>query len=225
MKKYVIIASFLTSGLVAMANSSIAPSGTSLTTLSAATFGGTGIPNDAVEVTTLTTANQNQITLGLTATPRYNNPSLGNDNAGTFFATPGANDGLTSPGHSIAGTWNFDFYINLTDTSGTGYGFKLIAEDNTTGSTTVYDFGTFNASTTKQDSQNIAWWGFDPNATDVYGFDLEALNGDGVVLGSTAINVDVATVPDGSNTVLLLGLGFAGLVVFGYRQNRLAFAK
>src|SRR5215469_8414331 len=105
MKKHVAVASlFLTVSLAAFGN-------TSFGTLSGATFGGTGIPNNAVEITTVnTTPNGNgasdTITLGLTATPRYQNPALGNNLAGTFSATAGANDGLGNPPHSVGPTWN-----------------------------------------------------------------------------------------------------------------------
>ena len=44
--------------------------------------------------------------------------------------------------------------------------------------------------------------------------------------GSVDINsITVSTVPDGASTLFLLGLGFAGLAVFGFRQNRLQVAK
>src|ERR1035441_4821411 len=48
----------------------------------------------------------------------------------------------------------------------------------------------------------------------------------GAVSGSVDINsITVTTVPDGASTALLLGLGFAGLALFGVRQNRLQMAK
>ena len=76
-----------------------------LTTLPGATFGGGGIPNTDVEVTTINNGD-NTITLGLTATPKYPNQTIGsplpNDGNGTFYATPGV--GVT-PGKA---TWNFD---------------------------------------------------------------------------------------------------------------------
>jgi hypothetical protein len=48
-------------------------------------------------------------------------------------------------------------------------------------------------------------------------------------IGATAnidsITVTVDSAPDGGSTVILLSLGFAGLALFGIRQNRLAMAK
>jgi hypothetical protein len=78
----------------ASANASFGP-------LPGATFGGTGIPNDAVETTTITDGG-NTITLGLTATPR-NPPTVGElaSSAGTFYAPAGLQ-------------WNFDFYANVS---------------------------------------------------------------------------------------------------------------
>lgn len=229
MKKYLGFASILlTGGLTAFATT-ISPSGTPLGTLSGATFGGTGIPNTAVETTTYS-QNQNQIVLGLTATQRYSNPALGNDGVGTFFATTGQNTGLDGLPHSLGPTWNFDYYIGLTDVSGTGYTFKLLYTDNTTGAAGSVNFGSANTSGVSQDSWNLSMGflsgiGFDPNNAHDYGFELEALNVDGAVLAHTAINVDVNSVPDASSTALLLGLGFTGLAVLGLRQNRFAFAK
>jgi hypothetical protein len=207
MKKYLLVATaFLTGGWSVFATS-IAPSGTALVSLPAATFGGTGIANDKVEVTTITTPRQDTITLGLTATPRYFNPALGNDGFGTFTATPGFNNGLGSPAHTLGPTWNFDFYINVVDNSGAG---------------------TTSTSGTIQDSWNLGFVSgiaYDPNASGLYGLQLEQINADGVVVASTAINVNVGSVPDASSTATLLGLGFVGLAFAGYRHNRLALAR
>ena len=60
--------------------------------LSEATFGGGGIPNDNMAITTITTGADDfktVITLGLSATRRHSNPALTNDGAGTFFAGGG----------------------------------------------------------------------------------------------------------------------------------------
>jgi len=67
----------------------VSPFYTTFGNLAGATFGGSGIPTDPTAITTA-----NGVTLGLTAFGRYANPSLTNDGAGTFTATPGANTGL-----------------------------------------------------------------------------------------------------------------------------------
>lgn len=229
MKKSLFLAvTFLTAGLSAFATS-IAPSGTALVSLPAATFGGTGIPNDKVEVTTVTTARQDVITMGLTATPRYSNPTLGNNGFGTFTATPGFNNGLGNPPQSLGPTWNFDLYLNVAGSSGLAYSFALAYANNTTGVGNTISLGTLSTGGTFQDSWNLSMGfltgiGFNPNDAGVYGFSLEELNSDGHVVASTAINVNVAGVPDSGSTALLLGLGFAGLAAFGYRRS-LALAK
>lgn len=82
-----------------------------------ATFDGTGIPNDAVAVSQLL-GDDFVLTLGLTAHQRFENHAVGNDGAGTFFATPGLNFGDPNnpdagPSQTAGATWNFGFYIGL----------------------------------------------------------------------------------------------------------------
>ncbi|RMD87313.1 MAG: PEP-CTERM sorting domain-containing protein [Alphaproteobacteria bacterium] len=84
-----------------------------------ATFGGSGIPNDAVAISSfeITTPSQStvSVTLGLTATERFANPPVGNDGAGTFFAGTGANFGGPGDPSSLLGAkWNFGYFIGLT---------------------------------------------------------------------------------------------------------------
>src|SRR5262245_44118746 len=105
MNKHLAVATLiLTGGLAAYANP-ITPINNSFGSFPPATFGGSGIPNDAVAITKVLTTSGDAITLCLTATARYSNPTVGNDGAGTFSAGDGSNDGLTSPGHSIGPTW------------------------------------------------------------------------------------------------------------------------
>ncbi|MCL6501303.1 MAG: hypothetical protein K6T86_01375 [Pirellulales bacterium] len=89
-------------------------------TLSGATFGGTGIPNHSVAITHVVSSTHN-VTLGLTAHERFFNPTVTNDGAGTFFATPGANFGdptfSTTPSSILGATWNFAFYVDVASTS------------------------------------------------------------------------------------------------------------
>ena len=218
---------FLTAGVSAFATT-ITPTGTALAPLPGATFSGTGIPNTEVEQTT--TSGGDTITLGLTATQRYFNPALTDDGHGTFFATTGLNNGLGGV-HGPGSTWNFDYYISLGDTTGTGYTVKLVYANNGTGVAGTQNFGRFTTSGTVQDSQNLTFspysgaLSFDPLAAGVYGFELDVLNDAGAIVATTAINVDVRSVPDTSSTLMLMGAGLVGLVAFGYKQNRFAFAK
>jgi hypothetical protein len=207
-----------------------------LTTLTGATFGGTGIANNAVEVTTIN--GTDTITLGLTATPRFPNPPVGqalpNDTASaTFFATPG--NGLT-PGRA---TWNLDYYISVNNNDFANYSFSLFLNGSALAISPVLaalsdetvTSGTFtNTSgntTIAQDSENALFLGIDPNAIGTDVFELDVFNSTtGALVGkSDDITVDVGTVPDAASSVVLFGLGLASLFAFSYRQNRLAMAK
>ena len=81
--------------------------------LPSATFGGSGIPNDAVAVSSGMIGTQ-EVTTGLTAHQRFANPALTNNGAGKFHATPGANFGLGMPPSTVLGTtWNFGFHVEV----------------------------------------------------------------------------------------------------------------
>ena len=234
MKRYIAVASALVLGGSAALASSIPVNYDTLGSLSAATFGGTGIPNDDVAQTTIDFQNGDSILLGLTATARYSNPTV-TGASGVFSATPGQNNGLdgANPPHSVGPTWNFDYYINVTSTSQTGYHLGLLYANNTTGASGIVNFGNLTGGT-YQDSWNLSFGflntiGFDPNADDDYGFALTLLNADGRPVGDdVAINVDInggtSRAPDSGSTALLLGCGFVGLAFVGRRQMRLATA-
>ncbi|MEN1680476.1 MAG: hypothetical protein AAGJ46_12860 [Planctomycetota bacterium] len=71
----------------------------------AATFGGSGIPNTAMAIST-SVDGANTITLGIAATPRFSGTTVTNDGMGSY--TVGAGEG--DPGLSL---WNFSFYTNI----------------------------------------------------------------------------------------------------------------
>lgn len=95
--------------------------------LTEATWGGSGIPNDAVAITEITTEicttrcrPVSTVTLGLSSHGRYENLLEGNDGAGTFSASAGSN---TPPSSSSEGaTWNFNFFV---DVEGSGQNLSL----------------------------------------------------------------------------------------------------
>jgi hypothetical protein len=95
----------------------IAPTFDTFGTLAGATFGGSGIPNDAVAITTFNLGD-GSLTFGLTAHERFLNPAVGNNGAGTFSATPGVNFGdptnATTPSSTLGATWNFAYYISVS---------------------------------------------------------------------------------------------------------------
>lgn len=79
----------------------------------AATWGGSGIPNDAVAVAKQFVNGSTTITIAMAATGRYSNPATTNDGNGVYFAGAGSNDGLDGGGHSVGATWNWNYYISV----------------------------------------------------------------------------------------------------------------
>src|SRR5665213_1147993 len=226
MKKLFVLTSILLASGFAVFATEVTPAGT-FGTLSDFTVG-SGNPNDAFMTTTILN-NGNTITLGLQAQQRYSNPVLGNNGAGIYYATPGANNGLdgASPAHSTGATWNFDFYF---DTTGGSYTYKLYLGTDASVWTSTYGYvdpasslwgnspSTHNGG---QNSENIVTLGGNPNLEGIYSFELVAYAANGSAIGHSAINVVVGTVPDVASTAMLLGLGFIGLAAFGFRKNRL----
>lgn len=153
---------------------------TSWGSLPAATFGGSGIPNDAVAKTEVFVNGNDQITLALTAHGRYSNPAVTNNGAGVFYAGPGSNCGTpTDPvgcpsGASQGALWNFAYYINVAGgASLADYTFKLYYDFDPGVGTLFADLGEINVNnyllaipvnpaslTNLQDSQNLMFAGF-----------------------------------------------------------------
>ena len=216
------VAAFAVSSFVVQA--APAPQYTTFGTLAGATFGGTGIPNDAVAITTI-----GGFTMGLTATQRYVGPNLVNDGAGTFYANPGSG---TPAGSAFDGSfWNFDYYVSGNTL---GYNFKLFYDVDPSAGT---DYGIVSAGgggaaqVTTQDSQNLMFnlgqssfeyataftpptGTFDPNADGQYNFSLVAYSAaTGAEVGRNSINVIVgqpSAVPEPA-TIALFGLGLLGV--------------
>ena len=202
----------------------IVPTYTTFGTLSGATFGGSGIPNDAVAITTI-----GNVTLGLTAHQRYSNPAVGNNGAGDFYAVNGP-DLYSSPPQPTYARWNFAFYVE--NAGSTWYTLDLLYDFDPGAGTDEGDHGILSTLLpghfTSEDSWNLGMgflgtaasgtgWsltpptysGFDPNATGEYTFALILRDPSGAEIGRSAIRVNV--VPDAGATVTLLGLGLAGL--------------
>lgn len=184
--------------------------------LSAATFGGSGIPNDSVAITTI-----GDVTLGLTATQRYSNPTVTNNGHGTFFATPGED---TLPNYA---RWNFSIYAN--NASSTNYLLQLLWDMNPGAGTDEASLATFGsgplaAGSTFQDSWNLGMpflgGGFDPTAVGEYSFALILRSATGQELGRSAINVNVGHVPDTASTGLLTLAGLASLLVMARMRRQ-----
>ncbi|MDE1975066.1 MAG: hypothetical protein KGI49_00950 [Patescibacteria group bacterium] len=187
---------------------------TSFGSLPSATWGGSGIPNGAVSITTISgLPNSDTITLGLTATPRYSAGELANNGAGTFYASPG----ISSPGLA---NWNFDYYIGISGGEFANYHFVLSYGNNSL----TYSFdpvaianadgGKSVTATTREDSENLGWFlPFNPNANGTYNYDLKAYDSDLNLLGDSLMTVQVGQpVSDGGSTAGMLGIGAIGMV-------------
>lgn len=208
----------------------ITPQFDSFGTLSGATFGGSGIPNDNVAITTILTSTGKTVTLGLTATQRYDNPAPTNDGAGNFFAPAGPDSNSTNPISSYA-KWNVGFFIGIDPDAGledvfAGYSIRLYYDRDPLSGNDADDFLFLGEG---QDSWNLGMnlfnldgGSFDPSAIGEYGFALVLNKKSGnFITGYTTQEVGrsailVNSIPDGGITLVLLGLGLSGLA-FGRR--------
>ena len=86
--------------------------------LDEATFGGQGIPNDEVAISSQFVDGDVTIIVAMSATQRYSNPALTNNGAGTYFATPGSNFGGNNESANEGALWNFNYYMKVIGTNG-----------------------------------------------------------------------------------------------------------
>ncbi len=223
---------FLAAGSIASA----VPAYDTFGSLPGATFGGTGIPNDKVAITTVTDG-ANTIKIGLTAFQRYSNPPLTDSGAGVFTAGAGVNDGL-NPGDPkpLGTTWGMGYYVEITGGGKLGdYDIRLLYDFDPGVGTAESDLGYWNFSATYpgnallQDSQNLyfAFWNstilpyiddptypsFDANAAGEYNLVVSVKSKAGAELGRSAIDVNVVGVPDFGSTAALLVMGLSGVMI------------
>jgi hypothetical protein len=210
--------------------------------LDEATFGGTGIPNDEVAISSQFSNGESLITVAMSATQRYNNPALTNDGAGTYFAGAGSN---IPPGTTDEGAlWNFNYYINIDSTTETlaDYDITIFYDFDTAYDNGPAGLGTIDVTsailggpaptttTLVEDSQNLMFnflatgvpgivdapaGSFDPNALGEYNFGIEVSQSD---WGVENVRMDVQVVPVPA-AVWLFGSGLIGLVGIARRKQ------
>jgi len=203
--------------------------------LDGATWGGTGIPNTEVAISSQFSNGTTDITIAMSATQRYSNPALTSDGAGTFFATAGSNFGGAGESIYEGALWNFNFYIDISGPETIDdyeitlfYDFDPAFDNGPAGLGTVNlgaaIFGALGAGQTHyEDSQNLmfgsfatavpgvvsppAFGPFDPNALGEYNFGI-SVSQDGWGVENVRMDVQVVPVPA---AVWLFGSALAGL--------------
>ena len=209
----------------------VSPTFSTFGPLAGVTFGGTGIPNDAVAITTLRNSeNAITLTMGLSATPRFSGV-VTNDGMGTYSAAAGVSPNPPSPADPYA-VWNFNSFVGGTATSSLFfrlfYDFDPAAgNDESTHGTVSFSGAAANAFSPNGASSNLGFnslatsgsaFGFttvapvgtfNPDASGQYTFALVAYTDAGFTnaVARTAIAVNV---PE-PGTFALAGLALLGL--------------
>lgn len=227
------LATALILGTTAASAAPLTPTYTTFEDLPQANFGGTGIPTAPTAITTFNTSGGSTVTLAMSATQRFFNPALTNDNAGTYFATTGANTGGPNSTSNVVGTlWNFNFFASVdpgTDAvTLADLGLQLLYDLDPGTDTDSADLGVFGdpalAFYGYQGSQNLNFTylaagvpgavtaptfnAFDPNAPGEYSFALQST----AFSEQVSINVNVSAVPLPASLPLLLA-AFGGVAL------------
>jgi hypothetical protein len=178
------------------------------------------------------------VVMGLSATPRYGNPALSNNGAGTFTAHTGV-DPASPPGLSYA-LWNFDFYIGGENLALYEFSFVYDVTLRHNGGLGLWGDIEFPGSYVSQslggtwsDSYNLGMaflYGahtipglfpstdvFDPNTTELYDFTIfQHRISDGQLMDYLSMYVDVTPAPEPGSLVLVC----TGLICLGVGAHR-----
>lgn len=84
-----------------------------------ATWGGSGIPNDAVAASMQIVDGSNTLRIAMSATERYSNPAVGDNGAAIYSAGAGSNCGIATdpvgcPSPDQGALWNWNYFIDVT---------------------------------------------------------------------------------------------------------------
>ena len=208
-----------------------------------ATWGGSGIPNDAVAVSRQIVDGDVTITLAMSATQRYSNPAPTNDGAATYFAQTGSNFGGAGESGTEGALWNFNFFIDVEGADGatpllSDYQFNLLYDFDPGVGTAFSDLGIINltawsslasATTRFEGSENLLFdWlsnpafvtvptytPFDPDVIGEYQFAIQVSSA-GLNVETVAMQVQTVPVPA---AVWLFGSGLLGLVGIARRKK------
>jgi len=213
--------------------------------LDGATFGGQGIPNDEVAISSQFVDGDVTIIVAMSATQRFSNPALTSDGAGTFFANTGSNFGGAGESANEGALWNFNYYMKVEGINGAtpvlaDYQIDLFYDFDTSLDTAIGSLGVINVTnsilavdptlTLVEDSQNLLFGflaasipgfitppagAFDPNAVGEYNFGIQVSRA-GWGIETVAMDVQVSVIPEPS----ALALAALGMCALGFWRRR-----
>jgi len=209
-----------------------------------ATWGGDGIPNQEVAISSQFSNGESVITIAMSATERYSNPVVTNDGAGTYFATTGSNYGPNGESGYEGALWNFNFFIDIDSETETLQDYEITlfydfdpTHDNgptTLGTVSINEWMGEGPTSRFQGSENLMFdyladtflgfnvapgGSFDPNAVGEYNFGIQVAQ-TGWSVENVRMDVQVSSVPVPA-AAWLFGSALVGLISIG--RNRKTF--
>lgn len=199
-----------------------------LSPLPSATWGGSGIPNDAV-----CQQSAGGVTVGMIAHGRFGNPAVGNDGLGTFFATAGG-DITSVPSAAcplgLCAKWNFGFFVQnstnnavsvTVDWGNGGFVTQVLAAGQTWQDSWNLGFGFVDTGVPIPGTYNPSSVLFDPSASGIYPFTLSVNGVTGGPIAAVGIDVVVgdSSVPE-PTTFGMLAFALGGLTLLPGRWRR-----